>query len=53
VAEGAGQPGLADAGRPGQQQPLVAVDPLARGEALEQGAVEAAGGAPVDVLDAG
>ena len=46
VAEGAGQPGLADAGRAGEQQPLVAVDPFAGGQALEQGAVEAARGAP-------
>ena len=42
VAEGAGQPGLADAGRAGEQQLLVAVDPIAGGQPLEQGAVEAA-----------
>ena len=51
VPEGAGDPGFADAGRAGDQQILVAVDPIAGGELLEQGAVEAAGGAQIDILD--
>ena len=53
LAEGAGQPGLPDAGRPLDDQVLPGLDPAALDELLEQGAVEAAGSAPVDVLDAG
>ena len=52
LADGTGQPALADAGRAGQGQIVVGVDPFALGELLEQGAVEASGGAIVDVLDA-
>ena len=51
VAEGAGEPTLADAGRAGEQQPMPFADPVAAGELQEQRAVEAAGGAEVDVLD--
>ena len=53
VAERAGDPALADAGRAGDQQILVAVDPVASDELLEQGAVEAADGAQIDILDDG
>lgn len=53
LAEGAGQPGLPDAGRALDDQVLPGLDPAALGKLLEQGAVEAAAGPPVDVLDAG
>src|SRR3954470_13813115 len=43
VAERAGQPTLARAGWAGDRQMLVLAHPLARGEHLEQGSVEAAG----------
>ena len=52
LADGAGQPALADAGRADQGQIVVGVDPFALGELLEQGAIETAGGAIVDVFDA-
>jgi hypothetical protein len=51
VAEGAGEPALADAGGPAQDQIVVGVDPLAVGELLEQGAVEPARGAVIDRAD--
>ena len=50
MPEGAGQPGLAGAGRPGDQQILVALDPLAACQLLEQVAIETAGGAMVNIL---
>src|SRR5690349_1128683 len=53
LAEGAGQPGLPHPGRPLDDQVLPGLDPAALGELLEQGAVETAAAAPVDVLDAG
>jgi hypothetical protein len=53
VAEGAGQPALADAGGPAQDQIVVRVDPFAVGELLEQGPVETARSAIIDVLDDG
>ena len=53
VAERAGDPALADAGRPGDQEPFGAFDPVAGDELLEQGAVDAARGSQVDVLDDG
>ena len=53
VAERRSQPALADAGRPEQGQIVVGVDPFALDELLEQGAVEAARAAIIDVLDAG
>jgi hypothetical protein len=49
----AGEPGLAHPGGAGQQHALVPVDPLAAGQAREQGAREAAGGVPGDVLVSG
>ena len=52
LADGAGQPAFADAGRPDQGQVVVGVDPFAFGELLEQGAIEPTGGAIVDVFDA-
>ena len=53
VAEGAGQPGFPRAGRAGEQQVLMPLDPLATGQALEQGPIEAAGGVMIDVLGGG
>ena len=52
LADGAGEPAFADAGRADEGQIVVGVDPLALGELLEQGAVEPARGAVVDVFDA-
>src|SRR5690348_3129944 len=53
VTEGTSKPRFAHAGRPAQNQIVVRVDPLAVGELLEEGAVEAAWGSVIDVLDAG
>src|SRR6202008_2145771 len=53
VTEGTSKPRFADAGRPAQNQIVVRVDPFAIGELVEQGAVEAAWGPVIDVLDAG
>ena len=53
VAEGTGKPTFADAGRAAQDQIVVRVDPLAAGELVEQGAIEAARGAVIDILDDG
>ena len=53
VAERAGDPALADAGRAGDEQVLVPLDPVAGGELLEQRAVEAARRLQIDVLDDG
>ena len=53
MAERGGQPTFADAGRADQRQIVVSVDPLALDQLLEQGAVETAGTAIVDILDAG
>ena len=52
LADGASQPAFPDAGWADQGQIVVGVDPFALGELLEQGAVEASGGAIVDVFDA-
>ena len=53
VAEGAGEPTFADAARAGDQQITPCADPVAGGELEEQRAIETAGGAEVDILDAG
>src|SRR5664280_3569716 len=53
VAEGRGQPALADAGWADERQIVVSVDPFVLGQPLEQGAVKTAGIAIVDVFDAG
>ncbi len=53
AAEGASDPALPGSGRPGDQEPLGAIDPIACDELLQQGAVDAAGRAQVDVLDDG
>src|SRR4051795_6564408 len=53
LAKSAGQPTFADAGWAFEDQVLLGLDPAAVGELLEQGAVEAAGSPPVDVLDTG
>jgi hypothetical protein len=53
VAESASQPRLADAGRADHDQVVMLADPFAGGELAEQGAVEAAMGAEIDVLDDG
>jgi hypothetical protein len=52
VADGAGEPALADAGRADEGEIVVGVDPFAGRELLEQRAIEPSGGAIVDVLDA-
>jgi len=49
----AGEPGLADAARPGDQQVAAVFDPSAGGQLLEQRLVELAGSPKVDVLDGG
>jgi hypothetical protein len=51
VAESRCKPAFADAGWPAQDQVLVGVDLGALGQFLEQRAIEAAGGAVIDVLD--
>jgi hypothetical protein len=51
VAEGAGKPAFADAGRAAQDQVVVRVDPFTAGEFVEQGAIEAARRAVIDVLN--
>src|SRR5215217_3169426 len=51
LAESAGEPALADAGGPFDDQVLRLLDPSSASEGLEQHAVEAAGGTVVDVLD--
>lgn len=53
VAEGTGQPTLADAGWSANDQTVVGVDPIADDEFLEERAIEAAGGAIIDILDDG
>jgi hypothetical protein len=53
VAERTGQPTFADAGRPFDDQVLRLLDPAPTGKVLEEGAIEAARGAIVDVLDDG
>jgi hypothetical protein len=53
VTQGAGQPALADAGGPGDDEVVVGLDPVAPDEPLHERPVEAAGGAPVDVLGRG
>ena len=53
LADGAGQPALADAGWADQGQIVVSVDPFPVRELLEQGAIEPAGARqPTNVLDA-
>ena len=51
VAKGAGQPALADPGRPFDDQVLRLLDPSPTRERLEEGAVEPACRAVIDVLD--
>src|SRR5690606_17284690 len=53
VAEGAGKPALADAGRAADHHVVVLVDEAALGELEEQDAIERARCAEVHVLDAG
>src|SRR4051794_3057432 len=53
VAESTGKPSFADAGWPAQDQIVVCLDPLTLGEFVEQGAIEAAWGTVIDVLDNG
>jgi hypothetical protein len=50
LAEGAGNPGLADAGRASDQQILLAFKPFALCKPLEQSTVETAVGTVVDIL---
>ena len=51
MAECAGKPAFADTGRPFDDQVLRLVDPAASDQRLEYRAVEAAGGAVIDVLN--
>src|SRR4029453_17999065 len=53
VAESTGEPGLAGAGWPGDQQVLVALDPFAAGEAKEQATIKPPDGAVIDILGRG
>ena len=53
MPERAGEPALADAARAGDQQIMFGTDPVAAGELEEKGAIEAARGAVIDVLDGG
>ncbi len=53
VPDGAGEPGLADAGRAADRQVVMRIDPLALEERVEEPAVETAGFAVVDVLGRG
>ena len=53
MAERRGQPTFTDAGWTDQRQIVVGADPFALDEFLEQGAVETAGTAIVNILDAG
>ena len=53
LAERTGEPGFADAARPGDQQIVLGPDPVATGELEEERAIEAADGAVIDVFDAG
>jgi len=52
VAEGAGNPTLAQAGCSGDEQVLVAVDPVAADESGEDSAIDAAWRAPIEVFHA-
>src|SRR6202140_3038202 len=52
VAEGAGNPALAEPGWPGDEQVLVAADPVAADESGEDGAVDTTWGAQIDVFHA-
>jgi hypothetical protein len=53
LREGAGQPGLADAGRTGEQDIEVLPDPLTGSQRLDKGFIQAPGVAIVDVLQGG
>jgi len=53
VGQGASQIRLADAGRSGNQAVLVVTDPVAGGQLVDGGAVQASAVAEVDVFDAG
>src|SRR6266699_7196073 len=52
VAEGTGNPALAEPGCPGDEQVLIAVDPVAACEPGENGAVDAARDAQIDIFHA-
>ena len=49
--EGRGEPGLADAGRSGDQQMVVIADPATRAEAQDHLTVEPAGRAEIDIFE--
>ena len=51
VAEGAGDPALADAGGAGDEQVVLARDPVAVAELGEEGALDTARRAQIDILD--
>ena len=50
MSERAGQPALADAGRPGDHQVVVVIDPVALDEIGQQSPIDPLVGAVVDVL---
>jgi hypothetical protein len=52
LAEGASQPGLPDPGRALDDQVILGLDPATLRQFLEQGAIQPAAAAPIDVLDA-
>jgi hypothetical protein len=52
VAERTAEPTFADSGRPANQQIVVRIDPGTLHELEEEGAIEAARGAVIDVFDA-
>jgi len=52
VTEGAGNPALAQPGCSGDEQVLVAVNPVAADESGEDGAIDAAWRSPIDVFHA-
>src|SRR5215208_7382127 len=51
MTESTGQPTFTDAGWPAQDQIVACIDPFAAGELVEQGTIEAAWHAVIDILD--
>jgi hypothetical protein len=51
LAERAGNPALADACRPGNEQVLFAADPIPIDELGKEGAIDAARSAQIDIFD--
>jgi hypothetical protein len=53
MAERAGEPTFADAGRPAPDQVLMSIDPVVLGKFLEESAIETTGGAVIDIFNRG